>query len=121
MHPLILRQNPEAEYYMEEGCFILENSNTPDDPEVSIARARLLPGTSTRWHRLHNIVERYLILSGTGIVEIGDLPPTPVHPGDVVIIPAGVRQRIHNPDTTQDLQFYCICTPRFQPEYYEDL
>ena len=35
---------PDQEYYFKEGCFINELSNAPEDPEVSIARARVEPG-----------------------------------------------------------------------------
>ena len=59
-----------------------------------MARARVTPGVTTTWHRVRETWERYLILSGTGVVEVGDLSPTPVAPGDVVLIPPGVRQRI---------------------------
>jgi hypothetical protein len=51
-----------SEYYTEERCYITELSNTPNDPDVSIARARVLPGVTTRWHRLRATTERYLML-----------------------------------------------------------
>jgi len=31
--------SPQEEYFTSEGCFILELSNAPDDPGLSIARA----------------------------------------------------------------------------------
>lgn len=108
------------EHYLEEGCFILECWNRPADPAVSIARARVPPGETTRWHRLSGITERYVILSGQGRVELGQQEPALVSSGDVVIIPAGERQRITNLGET-DLLFYAICTPRFLPSCYEDL
>jgi hypothetical protein len=52
-------QNPGDEFYTSERCYIIELSNTPDDPDVSIARARLEPGVTTRWHRLTDTAERY--------------------------------------------------------------
>lgn len=109
-----------GEYFFEEGCFILEMLNSAGDPEVSVARARVRPGDTTRWHRLDNIRERYLILTGTGLAELGDEPPIPVGPGDTVQIPAGLRQRITNTGAT-DLIFLAVCTPRFVPEAYQDL
>ena len=120
MRPRIRHLQPEAEYYFDEGCYINELSNDADDPEVSIARARVAPGVSTRWHRLHGVVERYVVLVGTGRVEVGDLPPRDVTVGDVVIIPALCRQRIANTGA-DDLVFLAICSPRFQREAYEDL
>lgn len=110
----------DGEYYFEEGCFITELHNTGDDPEVSVARARVEVGRITRWHSLEAIRERYLIVEGSGQVEIGDEAPHTVCPGDVVQIPAGCRQRIANTGT-DDLVFLAICTPRFVPSAYRDL
>lgn len=120
MKPLIHHPDPRAEYYFDEGCHILESWNQADDPACSIARARVPPGVTTRWHRLRDITERYLILDGQGRVEVGDLTPRTVGPGDVVLIPPGSAQRIANAGD-RDLLFHAICTPRFVPEAYEDL
>ena len=110
----------DAEFYTPELCFINELSNGDADPEVSIARARVAAGVTTRWHRLHGTTERYVLLSGNGRVEVGSLPAQNAGPGDVVIIPPGCRQRITNLGT-EDLIFLAICTPRFRPEAYEDI
>ncbi|NTU43513.1 MAG: cupin domain-containing protein [Nitrospirales bacterium] len=107
MEGSILRPDKAKEYYSDEGCFIWEFSNSPLDEEASITRARVRPGETTAFHRLTDTVERYLIMEGKGIVEIGDLPPTEVLAGDVVIIPAGTRQRISN-TADSDLVFLCI-------------
>jgi mannose-6-phosphate isomerase-like protein (cupin superfamily) len=108
------------EYYFAERCFITELSNSADDPGVSIARARVAPGTTTRWHRLRGISERYVIIEGTGLVEIEGLPAQKVNVGDVVIIPPETRQRIANTGS-DDLVFLAICSPRFHQEMYEDM
>ncbi|NEV61195.1 cupin domain-containing protein [Thiorhodococcus minor] len=105
---------------MVEGCFILESWNSPDDPAVSIARARVEPGVTTRLHRLAGIVERYLILTGQGVLEVGGRPPREVGVGDVVYIPAGCSQRIRNPGEW-DLVFLAICSPRFEQSAYRDI
>ncbi len=110
----------EQEYFFAEGCFITELSNSDDDPDVSIARARLEPGKTTRWHYLRGTAERYVILQGEGSVEIGDLSPRPVAAGDVVVIPAQVRQRIRNIGAG-DLVFLAICSPRFTADVYVDV
>ena len=107
------------EYWFEEGCFIAELSNTPGDPAVSIARARVPRGVTTRWHRVKGTVERYVILEGKGRAEVADLPPREVGPGDVVVIPSSCRQRIANIGDN-DLVFLAICTPRFVREAYQD-
>ena len=108
-----------AERLIDEGCHIVEVSNSDADPGVSIARARVEAGETTRWHRLAHTTERYAIVSGHGRVELGDQPPRDVGPGDVVIIPPGCRQRIENTGGV-DLVFLAICTPRFRPENYAD-
>lgn len=116
-----IRSFPEnQEYFTEELCYINELSNTANDPEVSIARARVAPGVTTRWHRLDGITERYVILAGKGLVEIGDLPPNEVGYGDVVIISPMCRQRITNIGS-DDLIFLAICSPRFTQAAYEDV
>ena len=109
-----------TEFYTDEGCFITELSNIDADPAASIARARVVPGMTTRWHRLIGVAERYVILSGAGRVEVGNLPPQDLAPGDVVLIPPGCRQRIACLGD-EDLVFLAICTPRFRPEAYEDI
>jgi len=120
MKEIICRPDEGREYSTEERCFILESWNDPRDPHVSIGRARVEPGVTTRWHRLAGVTERYYILGGRGRVEIGDFPPRDVLPGDVAVIPSMVRQRITNTGT-DDLLFLCVCSPRFLPELYEDL
>ncbi len=120
MHPNILRGQENQEYFFREGCYIQEWSNSDADPELSIARARVSPGAVTRWHRLHGITERYVILEGRGRVEVGEGQPQTVEPGDVVIIPAGADQRIRNTGSG-DLVFLALCNPRFVPEAYQDV
>lgn len=120
MNAAIRKQNLDDEFFTEEKCFIVELSNTPDDPDASIARARVAPGVTTRWHRLKGIVERYFIIAGKGLVEVGKLPPQEIIAGDIVLIPPMCRQRITNIGT-EDLLFLAICTPRYCQEAYEDI
>jgi mannose-6-phosphate isomerase-like protein (cupin superfamily) len=120
MKETIRKQNLQKEFYTSEKCYITELSNTPDDPDVSIVRARVEPGVTTRWHRLKGIFERYVIISGRGLVEIGELPPQEVTTGDIVLIPPMCRQHITNIGA-EDLIFLAICTPRFSPDVYEDI
>ena len=120
MQEKIRRINPDAEVYTPEGCFVNELSNIDADTEASIAQARVPSGKTTRWHRLVGTTERYVILSGEGMVEVGNIVPQRVGPGDVVLIPPDCRQRIKNVGGT-DLLFLAVCTPRFRPEAYEDI
>ena len=118
--PHVLKLDMRNEVLTAERCWILECQNTADDPAVSIARARVEPGVTTAWHAVEGTVERYVIVEGRGCVEVGDVPPTEVGPGDVVTIPAGLRQRIANIGDS-DLIFYCVCTPRFEQKNYRRL
>ena len=116
----IKHQNSGAEFMAPEHCYIIELSNSPDDPDVSIARARVAPGATTGLHRLKGTTERYCIISGKGRMEVGDIPPRDVSAGDVVLIPPLCRQRITNTGK-DDLTFLAICTPPFTQDNYEDM
>jgi mannose-6-phosphate isomerase-like protein (cupin superfamily) len=108
-----------AEFPTEERCAITELLNDPACPEVSLALARVAPGVTTRLHAVRGTVERYVILAGEGRVEVGG-ETARVGPGDRVLIPADVAQRITNTGSTV-LEFHCVCTPRFEPANYHDL
>jgi mannose-6-phosphate isomerase-like protein (cupin superfamily) len=115
----IVHNESAAEYYFEEGCHITEWWNSPADVQASVARARVVPGMTTRRHRLLGVTERYVILEGEGLVEVGDRRPETVTRGDVVVIPPETAQRITNTGA-EDLVFLAICTPRFTPDIYQD-
>lgn len=114
------KQNLKTEFYISEKCYVTELSNSAGDPDVSIARARVEAGVTTRSHRLKGITERYFIISGRGLVEVGELPPQEVNSGDVVLIPPLCPQRITNIGK-DDLIFLAICSPRYMQEAYEDI
>lgn len=116
----VYQQDESAEYWFEEGCFIVEWMNLPAEPAVSVARARVPAATGTHWHRLTGITERYVILSGQGRVHIEGLAPQMVGPGAIAVIAPGQAQRI---DTigSEDLVFMAICTPRFTAAAYQAL
>ena len=120
MKAQVLPHQPEAEVFTAEGCYILELSNTAEDDAVSIARARVLPGVSTRWHKVVGTAERYVILEGQGLVEVEGIGAQSVAVGDVVIIPADRPQRITNTGSSE-LVFLAICTPRFLQGNYLDI
>ncbi|MEH6568751.1 MAG: cupin domain-containing protein [Halioglobus sp.] len=120
MNESIVVPDLASEFYTDERCYITEMTNGPEDPELSIARVRVEPTVTTAWHRLKDTAERYVILSGEGRMEVGDLPSQQVSTGDVVLIPPNCPQRISN-ISAKDLLFLAICTPRFVNEAYEDL
>jgi hypothetical protein len=47
MRAAISKANATEEFAIPEGCFILDTSNTDDDPGLSVARARVPPGVTT--------------------------------------------------------------------------
>ncbi len=114
MEPKIVKANSLNEYLTPERCFIAENFSGKC---VSIARARVQPGVTTKPHHLKGTDEIYIVTSGVGRVTIGNLEPTEVGIGDVVVIPPDTSQKITNIGKT-DLVFYCVCTPRFTAECY---
>jgi len=120
MEAVIKRQDLEQESWTPERCSIYETWNEEADRALSVARARVETGTTTQLHALDGIDERYLIVEGFGLVEVGAEEPTSVQAGDFVFIPAGVSQRITNAGGS-DLIFFCICTPPFIPEAYINL
>jgi mannose-6-phosphate isomerase-like protein (cupin superfamily) len=120
MEPRVISYLPENEYFFQENCYINELSNDADDEALSIARARVKPGEKTRFHKLLDRKERYVILQGEGYVEIGEASPQLVKPGDVVLIPENCPQRIENRGD-EDLVFLALCTPRFNAECYVDV
>ena len=120
MQPEVKPASAAVEFETNERCHITEVANNPGDEFVSIARARVEPGVTTAWHKLERISERYIIVSGQGRVEVDDLEPTDVFPGDVVRIPADIAQRITNTGKG-DLIFYAVCAPPFRQDAYIDL
>ena len=120
MQPEVKKADQAIEFETDERCHIAEVANDPGDELVSIARARVEPGVTTAWHKLDNISERYIIVSGQGLVEIGDLEPIEVLQGDVVRIPPDMRQRITNTGHG-DLVFYAVCAPPFRQDNYVGL
>ena len=110
----------KPEFMTPERCYIQEWSNSEEDGNVSIARSRVPPGVTTSRHLLRSTDERYLILEGTGMVEIGAELKAVVAPGDVVWIPRDTMQRITNTGPN-DLVFLCICSPRFTVQCYESV
>ncbi len=117
MQESVIQFEPSKEYYFDEGCHIIEQLNSKESPNTSIARARVVAGTTTQWHQLNGITEHYYILEGIGLVEVGNTIKQLVTPGDIVVIPSNCRQRIHNTGNS-DLIFLAICSPRFTPDKY---
>lgn len=120
MKSAILPAGERPESFTIEGCYVRELSNSVQDESLSIAQVRVACGHSTRWHRLRDTRERYVILAGRGLMQLQDQAPREVSVGDVVLIPPGCAQRIQALGDTE-LVFLAVCTPRFVWECYEDV
>jgi mannose-6-phosphate isomerase-like protein (cupin superfamily) len=120
MKPMVCRPDPQSEFDTPERCRILESWGNDSDPGVSIARATVAPGVTTEIHSLKEVDERYIIISGTGIVTLGSHSPVDVKPDDIVVIPHDTPQKIEN-NGQVELVFYCVCTPRFTSDCYKAL
>ena len=108
------------EFWTDERCFITECLNSAEIEEFSLAIARVRPAVTTQLHCLRDTKEIYIIRKGTGLVLVGQ-QEFEISVGDSVIIPANTPQRITNLSNSEDLEFYCHCSPRFVPEAYENL
>ena len=118
--PRVDRKDKTApEIWTSERCFITELLNTPDQPDVSLARTRVEPGVTTQLHSL-SVSEWYVIEAGQGRMRVADDEPFDVGPGDTVTIPKHAPQQITNTGKS-DLIFLCICAPRFLQECYTPL
>ena len=98
---------------LSEIRLLVDRSNT-SIASVSLAHATVAAGAETVWHRLQRTDEIYFILSGRGLVSVGD-ESREVGSGDTVWIPAGVEQRIRNLGS-DPLAFLCACGPAYLPQ-----
>ena len=113
---VLIPSRKNQEIWTDEKCFITEVLNEELLPNISIAIARVLPGITTQLHALAGIEEVYIIRKGFGLAEV-DGKQYKMALMDKLTIPADVTQRITNIGSV-DLEFYCICYPRFAPENY---
>ena len=107
------------EFWTEERCFITELMNSAEVPDVSLALARVEPGVRTQLHALQNVEEIYIVRAGVGQIEIDGIERR-LAAGDRAVVPRSAAQRITNAGDI-DLEFYCLCRPRFQPDCYVNL
>ena len=113
------KPKPRREFWTSERCYITELLNDTEQPEVSIARARVEPGVTTELHAL-SVAEWYVLEQGQGLMQVGDGAPFSVRDGDTIAVPKNVAQRITNTGR-DDLMFLCVCVPKFSQECYTSL
>ena len=119
MNESLVKSAQPAEFWTDERCYITELCNQPLLPAASLAIARVEPGVTTQLHSLTGITETYIVIEGSGAMELeGDR--FTIEPGDQVVISPGTPQRITALGDSM-LRFYCLCTPRFTPDTYVSL
>ena len=80
----------------------------------SLAEARVMPGQSTAPHYHRLTEEIYYILSGQGLMTVGEEDRTVVA-GDAIAIPPGAVHTITNVGE-EVLTFLCCCAPAYEHE-----
>ena len=113
------KRKPPPECWTSERCYITELLNDAEQPEVSVAHARVEPGVTTELHAL-SVAEWYVLEQGRGLMRVGNNEPFAVSDGDTVAVPKGVSQQITNTGD-DDLVFLCVCVPKFSQECYTSL
>jgi mannose-6-phosphate isomerase-like protein (cupin superfamily) len=76
----------------------------------SLAEAELEPGQATKRHYHARTEELYVVLAGTGEMEV-DEERAGVGPGDAILVPPGARHQIRAGGTR--LRFLCCCAPPY--------
>jgi mannose-6-phosphate isomerase-like protein (cupin superfamily) len=80
----------------------------------SLAEATLAPGTETCPHFHARAEEIYVLLEGSGEIEVDGQART-VGPGDAILIPPGAWHRIRA-GAEGELRFLCCCAPAYADE-----
>jgi len=79
-----------------------------------LAEAWLVLGQATERHYHARSEELYVLLDGTGEMEL-DGDRRTVGPGDAILIPPGGRHQIRA-DASAPLRFLCCCAPPYSDE-----
>jgi mannose-6-phosphate isomerase-like protein (cupin superfamily) len=101
-------------FVASDGCLLAEVIHPTNDgtrADLSVARASLPPGQSTRPHLLE-FVEIYYVVSGQGIMHLGE-EQVPVEADSCIYLPPHTVQWLQNTSQDQDIVFLCICQPAY--------
>ncbi len=113
----IKRLDDCVEIVANDGCRLKEILHSDrDDVELpySLAYARVEAGKGTHPHQLAAQDEVYTILSGAGVMHIGE-ETEEVGAGDTIVIPAGAEQWIEN-TSEGELVFTALVSPPWREE-----
>ena len=93
----------------------LMDRTTSEITRCSLAEETLFPGQSVTPHHHREIEEVYYILSGRGVMRVGD-EEREVTAGDAIYIPRESRHTLENTGT-EPIKLLLVCGPAF---FYED-
>ncbi|HKG23639.1 MAG TPA: cupin domain-containing protein [Blastocatellia bacterium] len=93
----------------------LIDRTTSDITQCSLAEEVLPPGCSVTPHHHERLEEVYYIVSGNGVMSVGD-EQSEVGPGDAIYIPRGTRHTLANAGP-EPVKLLLVCGPAF---YFED-
>jgi mannose-6-phosphate isomerase-like protein (cupin superfamily) len=80
----------------------------------SLAEATLEPDQATQRHYHRATEEIYVVVKGSGMMEV-DGERTQIRPGDAVLIPPGAWHTLEN-NGTSELRILCCCSPPYAHE-----
>jgi mannose-6-phosphate isomerase-like protein (cupin superfamily) len=90
---------------------VLLDAETGGAANQSLAEASLEPGQETQRHYHAASEELYVLLEGSGEMEV-DGERASVGPGDAILIPPGARHQIRAA-ADAPLRFLCCCAPPY--------
>ena len=114
---MILRNRRMAEpFTTKDGSEVREllHPRNSRAEKLSIAEARIKPGSATREHLHRRSEEVYYILRGEGEIYIGG-EQARIKAGDVVLIPPMTRHHVVNRGE-EELVRLCACSPPYSHE-----
>ena len=95
--------NIDGEVVKDNETYILKDNTSLNN--FVISSTTLHSGKSTKGHNHDGKEEVYLIISGTGKMDL-DEKTIPIEGGEMVLIEDGVFHRVHN---TGDIDLYMVC------------
>ena len=95
--------NIDGEVVKDNETYILKDNTSLNN--FVISSTTLHAGKSTKGHNHDGKEEVYLIISGTGKMDL-DEKTIPIEGGDMILIEDGVFHRVHN---TGEVDLYMVC------------
>lgn len=106
IHPYITRDGSEIRELM--------HPSTHGNRNQSLAEALIKPGQSTLLHRHHHTEELYFVVSGEGLMTLGD-STVAIKTGDTIHIAPGTSHKVQA-SASAPLRILCCCSPAYSHE-----